>query len=373
MTITDSQISSNEAASSLSADGAGLALGSGTATISGSTIEDNHAGNPPDPQGGQGGGIYFTGTSASDQLTIEDSAISQNTTRSSGGGLTVSGSDVSVDLVDTTVIGNQARSGAGLNAINGSSLGLLRTRVVGNQASSDFDTPGGGILVGDIGTGASLDVVDSVVSANSVEGTSGGVKAYGGGIDVTQSSEMRIVGTEIAGNTATGDPGYGGGIAQAGSSTGVVLNSTVNGNGAGGTRFHGRGRHGVLQRGHARPDQRQRRRQLRRVGNGLGRLSTGTLNLTNSALDQPTAPAAPAGSRPGAATSAARRAIPACSARRAISRRPTPVSGPSAPTVDRRRERAVRSRTCARSRSLPRARRMTTWRSPIASTSSRLR
>ncbi len=295
VTITNSQISSNDAASTVSADGAGLALGSGTATISGSTIEDNHAGNPPDPQGGQGGGIYFTGTSASDQLTIEDSAISQNTTRSSGGGLTVSGSDVSVDLIDTTVTGNQARSGAGLNAINGSSLGLLRTRVVGNQASSDFDTPGGGILVGDIGTGASLEVVDSVVSANSVEGTSGGVKAYGGGIDVTQSSEMRIVGTEIAGNTATGDPGYGGGIAQAGSSTGVVLNSTVNGNGAGGTGSTGGGVMVFVNGGTLDLINVSVAGNSAAVGNGLGRLSTGTINLANSALDQPTDACSPGG------------------------------------------------------------------------------
>ena len=374
VTITNSQISSNDAASTVSADGAGLALGSGTATISGSTIEDNHAGNPPDPQGGQGGGIYFTGTSASDQLTIEDSAISQNTTRSSGGGLTVSGSDVSVDLIDTTVTGNQARSGAGLNAINGSSLGLLRTRVVGNQASSDFDTPGGGILVGDIGTGASLEVVDSVVSANSVEGTSGGVKAYGGGIDVTQSSEMRIVGTEIAGNTATGDPGYGGGIAQAGSSTGVVLNSTVNGNGAGGTGSTGGGVMVFVNGGDARPDQRQRRRQLRRGG-----------QRARAVVDRDDQPrqqcARPADGRVQPRRDHVRgrqrqqrgeRFLPARRDGRSHGDRPRFRVLRRPRWTDGRSERFEAERALSL-RSLPRARRMTTWRSPIASMSSRLR
>ncbi len=285
--ITDSQISGNEAASTLSAHGAGLALGGGTATIRGSTIEDNHAGNPPDPQGGRGGGIYFTGTSASDQLTIEDTVISQNATRGSGGGLTVSGSGVSVDLIDTTVVGNQARSGAGLNAINGSSLGLLRTRVVGNQASSDFDTPGGGILVGNLGTGASLEVVDSIVSANSVEGTSGGVKAYGGGIDVTQSTDMRIVGSEITGNTATGDPGFAGGIGQANSSTGAVLNSTVKGNTASGSGSIGGGVVVFLGGGTLDLINTSLAGNSASSSNGLAQFSGGTLTLTNSALDQP--------------------------------------------------------------------------------------
>jgi hypothetical protein len=180
-----------------------------------------------------------------------------------GGGVVASGAGTQVTLTKMTVRDNQAESdtfagGAGLANTQGSTMRVVRSRVIDNTSSAP-QAYGGGIL--NVGTmiverstvsgnladstddarggglhtflGASrLTILDSTIAGNEARGQR---LSFGGGVGTTDFAPVVIRRSTISGNEASGGAGNGGGIHAA---TGLVLtDSTVTGNEA--TQQHG--------------------------------------------------------------------------------------------------------------------------------------
>lgn len=144
--------------------GGGIGAVSGSVSITGSTITGNKTGSGSTlGSGGHGGGVAGNGT----VITVRDSTVSYNTTGNSpngwagrGGGLyNESGtpsSPGSLNVINTTVTGNQAGTGSksggmggGIYNYAGSSVFIDRSTIRGNWASY-----GGGVMT-DNGTDGS--------------------------------------------------------------------------------------------------------------------------------------------------------------------------------------------------------------------------
>jgi parallel beta-helix repeat protein len=172
----------------------------GTMTIDDCTISEN-----------TGAGIGNFGI-----LTLKDSIVSGNvSTNGAGGGGIVAYGNMTM-VVDSTVSGNSALDGGGINACEPLAGGchpvtLINSTVSGNAASG---------AAGGIYGGEPLTLTNSTVSGNSAE--------YGAGIFA--GGDVSLMSSTISDNTASTD---GGGIIQAspGAET-RVFNSTVSGNSA---------------------------------------------------------------------------------------------------------------------------------------------
>jgi len=213
-----------------------------TATISGLRII--RGGGPMAPYGG---GIANHGN-----LTVEDSAISQNdATGGSGiysdGSLTIENSVISdnslssaifassVDIENSSILDNSSvGDGGGLSA---GSATVSNTVIEGNHAPD-----GGGILAGGV-----VQITDSTVADNSSTGLGGGIAGTGsfnGSLAITgstftgnsaatggaifSSSPMTIDGSTISGNSATS----GGGVYNSSARNITITNSSLSNNNA---------------------------------------------------------------------------------------------------------------------------------------------
>ena len=196
---------------------------SGTVSVSGLTISNGNAG------GGNGGGVYNTGT-----LTMTDIVVSGNFA-SYGGGIFNYGA---LTMTDVTVSGNTSNAlGGGILNEGPGRLSMTRVTVSGNTSTNHA---GGGIF--NVGL---LTMTNSTVSGNSAlgyDGAGGGIYAYGrinlAGVTVSGNSSYHpgggiffngsgqggeLKGVTVAGNRATGNVG-GGIYSQHGD---VLLRSTL--------------------------------------------------------------------------------------------------------------------------------------------------
>lgn len=164
--------------------GGGVYTGSGTMTITRSTISGNSARHA-------GGAYAYYGA-----MSIVDSTISGNVANASGGGGIRA--EYGLDIVNSTISGNIATSlGGGIQF--GSTASISNSTIVFNQAAD-----GGGI----IGlNGSTLTMTSTIVALNSAgPGTSdiGNVTAATGGHNL-----IMVTTATVPPDTLTGDPGIG--------------------------------------------------------------------------------------------------------------------------------------------------------------------
>ncbi|MEW5985891.1 MAG: choice-of-anchor Q domain-containing protein [Chloroflexota bacterium] len=185
-------------------------------TILSSEIHDNTA--ISGDSGGDGGGIYASGT-----LIIEDSTISRNVARRGGGIFKYSGSmRLQNSFVTDNVVEGQRATGGGAEIL-GSTFVIENSQITGNVArGSAIDVGGGGLYLDDSGV-----ISGSTISSNRVEGLANSLG--GGGIYAPFTPVVTIINSTISGNEALGQKG--GGIATSGDIQ--FYNSTVTANVAG--------------------------------------------------------------------------------------------------------------------------------------------
>jgi CSLREA domain-containing protein len=142
-------------------------------------------------------GIIIFGSTSPSSLTLTDTTIAQNSTTGSGGGVYLS-SNTSATIVRSTISGNSALFGAGLNVFgpagSASTLTMANTTISGNTATSS----GGGLYFsgGDASSAATLTNV--TIASNSSGGAFGAVT-------FTDAGQFRIRNTVIA-NSAGATP-----------------------------------------------------------------------------------------------------------------------------------------------------------------------
>lgn len=168
------------------------------------------------PQGG--GGVVNGGGATITRSTIADNRVTSTNHYGGGGGFRFFGAGSRVDMLDTTVSGNEADSaGGGMIGPETGVLHIERSRIADNEAgnAAGLDEAGGGIL----GFGCTVELIASSVTGN-VSG------ADGGGINLLfgeyAPSPTRVVNSTISGNSAR----EGGGVFSSGAKL-DISNSTV--------------------------------------------------------------------------------------------------------------------------------------------------
>lgn len=286
LTITGGEISGNTA----NRAGGGIE-NTGTITISGVTLDNNVVNTSP----GNGGGFHTGGTGT---LDMTGGTVSGNTAGSEGGGLWNSGAGSNMTITDT-VIDNNTASGAGADEggggiFNGGAMGnggdLILTNVtITNNTADGTSGSGGGIL----NFGGEVEIEGGEISGNSASRAGGGIETAngtatanvemvnvvldnnntgdapgnGGGLHMSQVSNVDITGGTINGNTAAAE---GGGVWNGGgASTMTITDTIISGNTASGTAA-AQGGGGVFNGGAA--------------GDG-GTLTLNNVTLTNNSAD----------------------------------------------------------------------------------------
>ncbi|MDX6587906.1 MAG: hypothetical protein QOI31_2379 [Solirubrobacterales bacterium] len=158
--IQDSRITGNTAGNF----GGGLLIGpplGNTVTISRTTVSGNHAVLVSGTDAG-GGGIAIP----SGLAKITSSTISGNTSDRTGGGIRVTGANAELRMENSTVADNDAREhGGGINAANGPTIELEAVTIVRNDGDSDDDSVGSGGGVHHVAT-AGFSVANSLIALN---------------------------------------------------------------------------------------------------------------------------------------------------------------------------------------------------------------
>lgn len=186
-TISNSTFTGNTADSGADAvsknggggDGGAIYNDDGSLTLTGSVVKENVAASTHN--GGYGGGVYSYGS-----MTIEQSTITANKAPNGYGGALYD-EDGRLNLIQSTVSGNEAASGAGL--YSETSTGVSLSTISGNKATED----GGGIYNEE----PELELTQSTVSSNTAE--------YGGGI--YNDAPLGATNSTIANNSATEEGG----------------------------------------------------------------------------------------------------------------------------------------------------------------------
>uniref|UniRef100_UPI003563B869 CHRD domain-containing protein n=1 Tax=Stieleria sp. TaxID=2795976 RepID=UPI003563B869 len=244
VTLTGGTVFGNVAAS----EGGGLWNQAGsTLTVDGTLVSGNSAFGDDADNGG--GGLFNNGGT----LVLRNATVSENFAdgeNGSGGGiLNVSGGTVSI--TDSSITGNVAsRAGGGIedaseaggDSVDGPSLTLNNVILEGNNAGVLDDGFGGGSLFASPGNGGGIHITgsaDVLIIGGRVERN---IAAREGGGLWNGSGTMTIDGTSIAENTASGDSSDdgGGGIFNNGGDL-VITAATIVGNVADGTAGSGGG------------------------------------------------------------------------------------------------------------------------------------
>lgn len=256
--MTGGEISSNIASN----DGGGIRATSGAEiTISGKTslIHGNDA--------AYGGGISANENS---KITVTDGTISENTAKQRGGGVNLDGTETTFTMTGGVVSTNTALQSGGVLAdkatVDIKSVAFTENHATGNQAGSGY---GGGILVENSGKATIADstftdntaydgggifvsensqdlkITNSAFTGNRVRHHGGGIVAnrttteinkvtiennhadrYGGGIKISDETELTVIDSEIKLNTAR----YGGGLSVNSGSKVAMTDTNVVGN-----------------------------------------------------------------------------------------------------------------------------------------------
>ncbi|NLE36872.1 MAG: cadherin-like domain-containing protein, partial [Pirellulaceae bacterium] len=190
VSITDSTISNNTT-NYPSENGHGIVCVDGTISVVRSTISGN-----------SNGGMACQGLGGN-SIVIDSSTISGN----SGAGLSLVSEIGSASVINSTIVANQW-SGIAL-AVSGT-VSLTGSTIAGNSANY-----GGGINVGS----GTLDIANCTISGNSA-GQGGGINVHGGG----SSAQVSITNSTITANSATST---GGGVYVTASWLPLVLHNTI--------------------------------------------------------------------------------------------------------------------------------------------------
>lgn len=205
LTLFNSTVSDNFSSN----DGAGI-YNTGTLAIFNSTVSNNGCGLP----GASGGGIYNSGSGT---VTMSFSTVSDNAVHDGGQGGGVY-SNGTLKVLNSILSGNINVSGPGAGIYNSGALKVLNSTLSGN---SDFEDNGGAIVNAGVAT-----VTKSTLSGNSV--TAGG---WGGAI--FNEGTLTVVNSTLSSNSATDSEGGGHGGAIYNSSGTVAMSfSTLSGNSA---------------------------------------------------------------------------------------------------------------------------------------------
>lgn len=199
-----------------------ILTGGGLQNIVGSTITNSViSGNQVTASWGGGAGIYTIG-----DLEINQSMIQTNTSSGVGGGIFVEAGTTTV--TDTIIEGNVAGNGGGVFGSNGF-INLDGVTLASNQAVGGTGS-GGAVSFSGSGT---LNLINSTVSGNQAEDDGGGIKLYEGTINLVnvtivgnvadqdaifggdggglnnELGTMSLLNTILAGNTASTSPNNG--------------------------------------------------------------------------------------------------------------------------------------------------------------------
>ena len=216
LTMTGGVISGNTASRNNGDNGGGIfAQNSAAVSIQGGYITNNSKGKycGADGNGCHGGGgiAIYGGT-----LNISGGYITGNYSAEAGGGLYVGqidGATTTFTMSGGTVAGNVAKKseGGGIR-ISKSSSGIIsgssanRVYITNNKTNSTYDWGGGGIFIQEFGT---LQVFNSLITANSAGGYGGGVGACPTGTTVLAANNGAAIYSNSASGTNLSGGGYG--------------------------------------------------------------------------------------------------------------------------------------------------------------------
>lgn len=162
-------------------------------------------------QGGSGGAIEAFSAVFGQGVVLNDSSVHDNHADSGGA---IFGQNSKLGLSGTTVYGNTAQNTAGAVAVDGGSLVVTNSAIIGNSA------PTGGAIA----NSGVVQITGSVLADN-VASTIGGAVAFG-----SSSGSLTIVESTLSGNSSAN----GGAIGTSVGGTVVMTNSTLAGNTASG-------------------------------------------------------------------------------------------------------------------------------------------
>lgn len=201
LTINESTVSGNTA----DGYGGGVFTYYAAVTVNDSTISDNVA--------DQDGGALYSNYSNSEDIIINNSTISGNSTLNDEGGAFWSGY-ANVEINNSTISGNSSDTDGGAVWASGGTLTINNSTISGNTSADE----GGGLYIGN----STATITNSTISNNTAtNGSGGGIRGA--------NSQIEIVNSTISGNTAAN--GNGGGIdgsnGWSGAATVQLTNSTV--------------------------------------------------------------------------------------------------------------------------------------------------
>ncbi len=125
---------------------------------------------------GRGGGIR---NDNGGDLTINDSTISNNTSGNQGGGIytdAIGGTGTVTTIQRSTITGNTANEGGGINTRNEGATNIRNSTVSGNTTAT---SQGGGVAVGDANSTTNID--NSTITGNISTSAGGGIHTEAGG------------------------------------------------------------------------------------------------------------------------------------------------------------------------------------------------
>lgn len=267
-------IADNETISS----GGGIAIPSASnsvTTLNGCTVENNSAAGASSSES-LGGGIMLGSQTAT--LNIIDSSVVGNVSltaagAAAGGGISSYGI---LNIVNSVVSDNTAKSVSGSSFGGGIALWALSTTVIMDSHiddNSSIVSPGGGtgFAGGIYNQGGSLNITNSTISGNTASHLHGGIRNLssnsaaatvtitssgisdnsadiggGGAVNLSVGSlpaTFNIIGSTVSGNSANGPSDVGGGVENFSASTGAAVVNITNSTISGNVAANGAGIH----------------------------------------------------------------------------------------------------------------------------------
>jgi hypothetical protein len=186
LTIVNSTITGNTAASGGGVFNNAIASGSASLTIINSTIGGNNA--------TEGGGIYTYGDGGTATLNVLNSTLCENTAAGNGGGLTafvVNSGGAPTNLVNVTISGNTAQLNGGGMENNGAVVSVINATITNNHSDNDNNASGAG---GGIHTNVNaLTLNNTIVAGNFVGSANTTADDVSGTVD--SASSFNLIGT----------------------------------------------------------------------------------------------------------------------------------------------------------------------------------
>ena len=172
--------------------GGGIYVGSGPLSVSDSTISDNSVG----PFGEGGGGIFTRGGVGS--VNIVNTTVSGNDAESNGGGIKITARTGDVNITGSTISGNTSTGGAGGIYVwtgNATPVSITNSTVSGNTAGG----PGAGVFIRGNSTTEHATITSSTIAGNTSSANfGGGITAYDPGGNPNTVLRNSIVAGNVA-------------------------------------------------------------------------------------------------------------------------------------------------------------------------------